>query len=86
MTTARQMLPAIGARVYLQANSLLVACVVVDAKNAYGQARVQVEPVAGKGRTWVNLSSVKPIEEGQDTFGFVKETQVSELEDLWGVK
>lgn len=86
--TAREMIPAVGARVYLRAQGLQVACVVVDVKNSYGTARVQLEPICGTGRTWVNAASVAPMaeDEGQKGFGFAADAQRGELEDLWGVK
>lgn len=86
--TAREMIPAVGARVYLRAAGLQVACVVVDVKHSYGTARLHVEPICGKGRAWVNTSSVSPMAEaeGQAGFGFAREAQTAEIEDLWGVK
>ena len=84
--TATQMIPAVGQVVYLKTNALLVSCKVVDVKHAYGTARLQLEPVCGKGRTWVNLSSVQAMDAGQAGFGFLQDAQKAEVEDLWGVK
>jgi len=33
---------------------VLVPCVVVEEKNAYGNKRILVEPVSGVGRQWVD--------------------------------
>lgn len=38
-------------------------CEVVDAKVAYGQLRVKVEPVTGEGRQWLDWNAVRPLVE-----------------------
>ena len=53
--TAKQLAPAIGASVAVQFESLVIECIVIDAKNSYGQVRVQVKPVAGTGAQWIEL-------------------------------
>lgn len=54
--TARQLAPAIGSTVTVRFESLQIRCLVLDAKNAYGNVRLQVMPVAGEGEQWVDLS------------------------------
>lgn len=54
--TARQLAPAIGATVTVRCEQLHIRCLVKDAKNAYGQVRILVMPVAGEGEQWVELS------------------------------
>jgi hypothetical protein len=46
------------------APGLLVDCRVTDAKRAYGRLLLELEPLAGSGRAWVNQSSVlaQPLE------------------------
>lgn len=63
--TARTMSVAIGNRVlYPVANSnIAFDCLVIDAKSSFGNARVLIRPVAGTGELWVNLSSVRSLEE-----------------------
>lgn len=43
--TAREMLPAIGSRALVRFESILVECVISDAKFSYGNARVLVSPI-----------------------------------------
>ena len=59
--TAKQMGVAIGVAVMYQSGELSFACVVTDAKNAYGQVRVQITPMTGDGSQWVNASSVRAL-------------------------
>ena len=57
--TAKEMSAAIGARVYLEPMpGLQVLCTVTNAKTAYGNRRLEIEPVSGAGRVWVNASRV----------------------------
>lgn len=53
--TARQLAPAIGAEVLVRFESLTIACRVQDAKNSWGQVRLLVAPVAGRGEQWIEL-------------------------------
>jgi hypothetical protein len=53
--TARQLAPAIGAEVLVRFESVNIACTVVDAKNSWGQVRLLIQPVAGKGQQWIEL-------------------------------
>ena len=69
---------ASGARVYLQASGLQVACVVTATKNAYGHNRVQLAPITGSGRTWVDAAKVRPMVTPQPA------TRLEDLEDVWG--
>lgn len=63
--TARELHPKIGSLVYLQASGLQVACIVSDAKRAYGHERLEVEPVAGSGKRWVSADKVQPVPEDE---------------------
>lgn len=59
MTTATQALQQyIGKQAMIQYGTLSVLVNITDAKNSYGQDRLQITPVAGSGATWVNLSSL----------------------------
>jgi hypothetical protein len=58
MTTAREMVPALGARVIVRCESLNVECIVKDVKNAWGKPRLLVTPVAGSNEQWVELGRV----------------------------
>ncbi len=62
--TATQLGARVGQLVYLQASGLEVLCKVVDAKRSYGQERVRIEPMEGKGQAWVATTSVRPCEGG----------------------
>ncbi len=60
--TVREMNTRLGARVYLEAApGLRVLCTVTNAKSSYGKERLEIAPVAGEGKAWVNASSVTPV-------------------------
>jgi hypothetical protein len=56
--TATQMVPAIGQIVRVRFEDLKVTAKVVDVKTAWGRPRLQIEPVAGEGRQWIELGRV----------------------------
>jgi len=58
MTTAKQMLPALGAAVLVTFESVTVECEVIDVKNSYGKPRLLISPVSGSGEQWVELGRV----------------------------
>jgi hypothetical protein len=58
MTTAREMIPALGAHVTVRFESLTVECWVKDVKNSYGRPRLLIVPVVGSGEQWVELGRV----------------------------
>lgn len=62
--TAREMLPALGARVMIHVGvgELLVECTVNDVKQSWGNIRLLVTPVAGSGSAWVELSRLRRVE------------------------
>jgi len=64
--TAKQMLPALSARVHVPCGDLRIECRVVDAKHVYGAARVQVSPVTGTGLQWVDVTRVRLIETAKE--------------------
>jgi len=37
---------------------MVINCRVTDAKSAWGQVRLQVEPLAGSGSQWVDISRI----------------------------
>lgn len=43
-----------------QVGELLIEVTVKDTKSSWGKIRVQIEPVAGIGLQWVELSSLMP--------------------------
>jgi hypothetical protein len=58
--TATQMIPAIGAQVEVATDfSVTVSCRVRDVKVAWGNIRLLVEPVAGSGQSWIDLSRLR---------------------------
>ena len=56
--TVTQLLPAVGALVAVRMEDMVINCRVTDAKSAWGQVRLQVEPLAGSGSQWVDISRV----------------------------
>jgi hypothetical protein len=61
--SAQELQELINQRVYLPVAGLDVECVVKNAKASYGKVRLLLLPMAGRGETWVNASSVRPAEE-----------------------
>lgn len=59
--TAKDMLPAIGTRALVRFESVLVECIISDAKFAYGNARVLVTPCAGANSQWVDFSRLVSV-------------------------
>jgi hypothetical protein len=58
--TAQEMSKLVGAHVYLEPlPGFQVQCRVTNAKTSYGVKRLEIEPLAGEGRAWVNLTRVK---------------------------
>jgi hypothetical protein len=58
MTTALDMIPAIGARVSVRFESLQIEATIKNVKNAWGQPRLLIAPVSGTGEQWVELGRV----------------------------
>jgi hypothetical protein len=62
MTTALDMIPALGARVLVRCDAsreaMQVECTVKNVKNSWGKPRLLVTPVAGSGEQWVELERV----------------------------
>lgn len=57
--TAKEMAVAIGHVVMIRYENINVECKVVDVKSAYGAVRLLVQPVAGMGQQWVELSRLR---------------------------
>lgn len=53
--TVRELAPAIGAKVRVAFENIAIDCTVVDAKNSWGQVRLQIQPLAGVGRQWIEM-------------------------------
>lgn len=57
--TASEMSAAIGTLVYLEAvPGLRVLCLITNAKSSYGKQRLEIVPLRGTGKAWVNAASV----------------------------
>ena len=56
--TASKMIVAVGQIVNVRVESWTIPMRVVDAKSAWGNIRVEVEPVNGEGRAWIELSRI----------------------------
>lgn len=63
--TVRELAPAIGARVHVRFESILVACTVRDAKSAWGKVRLLIEPVSGDGFQWIELERLAQAPAGK---------------------
>ena len=62
--TAKQMIPAVGHEINVHVETWTIPMVVTDVKSAWGRIRLEVEPVTGHGRQWIELSRVqKPNQE-----------------------
>jgi hypothetical protein len=68
--TARELAALIGTHVYLEPSpGLRFECVVVNAKTSYGVRKVEIAPIAGHGRAWVNLASTRPTQPEGEAHG-----------------
>ena len=56
--TVTQLLPAVGALVAVRMEDLTIHCRVLDVKRSWDRIRLQVQPLAGDGLQWVDLSRV----------------------------
>ena len=56
--TAAKMVIAIGQIVQVRVESWTIPMRVVDAKSAWGNIRIEVEPINGEGRAWIELSRI----------------------------
>jgi hypothetical protein len=67
--TARELFRLVGTQVLVEPIAgLRILCHVTDAKTSYGHQRLEIAPVTGEGRAWVNARSVDPVpahEEGR---------------------
>jgi hypothetical protein len=61
---ALEMFVLVGRHVFLEpARGLRIRCRVTNAKTSYGRNRLEIEPITGEGRAWVDASSVAPCSE-----------------------
>jgi|GEM_PF-2946704 hypothetical protein len=58
--TVTELNKTIGKTVMFSAGALSFTCYVKDAKIGYGQPRFLIQPVAGSGERWVEVSSLVP--------------------------
>ena len=56
--TAAKMAVAIGQTVQVRVEAWTIPMKVIDAKSAWGNIRVEVEPLDGQGRAWIELSRI----------------------------
>lgn len=61
--TAAEMLPAIGTKILVRMEKLLIEAHVRDVRFAWGNPQLEVEPVAGKGTQWVMLDRISSLPE-----------------------
>ncbi len=59
--TAVTMIPAVGKVVNVNVESWTIPMTVVDVKNAWGKVRLEVVPVGGAGRQWIELTRVAMV-------------------------
>ena len=58
-TTAVELIPAVGKQVLVDFESIQVLCLVTNAKSAWGDIRVEVQPLmGGTSKQWVSLGRV----------------------------
>ena len=63
--TVRELGALVGERGWLQVGAFAFPVEVRDAKNAYGNARLLVEPVNGTGSEWVAVERVRFVGVGE---------------------
>jgi hypothetical protein len=65
MMSLHQLAALLGRRVYLDESGILIECIVRDAKISYGNPRLLIAPIAGKGQAWVSAARLTDDEGGQ---------------------
>lgn len=61
MKTTAETMHAIGQTVNYRVGEMSVLVKVTDVKTVWGQIRIQITPLMGTGRQWVNVDSVSKI-------------------------
>jgi len=56
--TAAYMVPAIGQTIHVRTDNWTIPMNVLDVKSVYGNIRLEVTPINGIGRAWIELSRV----------------------------
>ena len=56
--TASKMIVAVGQIVNVRVENWIIPMRVTDAKSAWGNVRVQVEPLNGEGCAWIEMSRI----------------------------
>lgn len=59
MHTVKQMTPAMGQEINVHVETWVIPMRVTDVKSAWGRIRLEVEPVTGQGRQWIELNRVQ---------------------------
>jgi len=59
--TATQMIPAVGKQINVHVETWVIPMMVTDVKNAWGRIRLEVEPISGTGRQWIELTRVQRV-------------------------
>ena len=60
----RELMNMIGQEYWITEGPYTLLVSVLDVKQAYGQNRAQVEPVAGEGVAWVSVDRLRERSEG----------------------
>ena len=88
VATAREMAEMIGTTVQVKVESFQVPMTVTDAKVAYGNKRLLVSPIGGRGQAWVDASRIEPQRSQKSTpqderGSHPEETTESALARMW---
>uniref|UniRef100_A0A6H1Z6Y8 Uncharacterized protein n=1 Tax=viral metagenome TaxID=1070528 RepID=A0A6H1Z6Y8_9ZZZZ len=59
--TAIQMIPAVGKQINVHVETWVIPMTVTDVKNSWGRVRLEVEPLNGSGRQWIELTRVQRV-------------------------
>lgn len=63
LSTATELAELVGTQILVTFEQVQVPCRVADAKRAYGHVRLEVEPLGGHGKQWVNADRIIRLED-----------------------
>lgn len=57
--TATEMIPAVGQRVSVALDGLIVRVTVLDVRQVYGKPQLLITPTDGAGQRWIDISRLR---------------------------
>jgi hypothetical protein len=57
--TAASMIVLVGTQQFIAYEEIHVLCNVLDSKYAWGELRLQIQPIGGQGKQWVSANRIR---------------------------